>query len=129
MKGSQITARHWMRPIDERDYTALRQLAEADNHELIAPTHVFLKDGEIVGCTSIATVALVLPWFHTTQCLARDSVYFINQMENCVANILPASGSGLLCVPVVAASPFQQHIERLGYINAGPATVALKKVK
>lgn len=118
-----------MRPIDERDFAALRALAEADNHELISPTHVFLKDGEHVGCASIAAVALILPWFHTTRCLARDSVYFINQMENCAANVLPPAGSGLICVPVVETSPFQQHIAKLGYINAGPATVALKKVK
>lgn len=122
-------ARAWLRPVQEEDYPKLKQLAAADGHELIAPTHVFLKDGEIIGCASIASVALVLPWFDTTKCKARDSLYYINQMENLVANILPAHGSGLMCVPVVAASPFQPHIERLGYINAGPATVALKKVK
>lgn len=129
MKASVVTQKHWMRPIEEDDWKVLRELAGADNHEVIAPTHVFVKDGQIVGCASIGAVVLLLPWFHTQKCGARDSLYFINQMENLLANMMPANGPGLVCVPVVADSPFQAHIEKLGYVNAGPATVALKKVK
>lgn len=119
--------RHWMRPIQPHDLEVLHERAREDRHEVIAPTHVFTKEGEIVGCVSIGAVPLMLPWFHTRLCHARDSVYYINQMENLAANLF--TGSGLICVPVVKESPFQQHIGRLGYLEAGSATVTFKKVR
>lgn len=122
-------SQHWMRRIQAGDQPELAELAQEDRHALIAPTHVFTKGPEMVGCVSIANVALVLPWFHSTRCKARDSVYFINQIENLAANALSPDGNGLICVPVVAASPFQQHIERLGYLAADQATIAFKKVR
>jgi len=108
---------------------ALQEAAQTDRHAVIAPTHVFTKEGEIVGYVSIAQVALVLPWFHTERCHARDSVYFINQMENLAGNVLPDHGNGLICVPVVKSSPFQNHIERLGYLPTDQATITFKKVR
>ena len=118
----------WLRPARGSDLEELRRLAQADNHEVIAPTHVFVKDGELAGCASVVSVPLVLPWFHTTRCKAADSLYMINQMENLVANILPV-GSDLVCVPFVKGSPFEPHIERLGYVNAGAVNLTFKKVR
>lgn len=119
----------WLRPLRGRDLEELARLAQADNHELIAPSHVFIKDGEMIGCASMATVPLVLPWFHTARCQAADSLYMINQMENLMANLLPLNGGDLVCVPFVKGSPFEPYIERLGYVNAGEVNIAFKKVR
>jgi hypothetical protein len=124
-----ITQQHWMRRVQAGDLQELHELAQQDRHEVIAPSHVFTKGADLVGYASIAQVALVLPWFHTERCQPRDSVYFINQMENLAGNILPDSGPGLICVPVVRSSPFQQHIARLGYLAADQATITFKKVR
>lgn len=119
----------WMRPVQVGDLEALSRLAASDDHEPAHPTHVFLKDDEIVGCASVWNVPLVLPWFHTEKCCARDSRYFINQMENLVASLMPANGHGTICVPFADGSPFQAYIKRLGYVNAGQFSLTFKKVK
>jgi hypothetical protein len=119
----------WMRMARESDLPELQSLAENDAHALICPTHVFLKDGKLVGCASVASVPLVLPWFHTERCHARDSRYFINQMENLLASGMPAQGPGVICVPFAQNSPFHPYIERLGYTNAGEFSLTFKKVR
>lgn len=131
MNPLALTGKHlrWLRPARGRDLEALHQLAREDNHEVIAPTHVFVKDGELIGCASVAAVPLMLPWFHTTKCKAADSVYMINQMENLLANIMAPNGNDLICVPVVKNSPFEPYIERLEYVNAGTVNLTFKKVR
>jgi hypothetical protein len=119
---------HWLRRVQPGDMQELTELAHSDQHEVIAPTHVCLKEGRLVGYASLGAVALVLPWFHTAKCTARDSLYFINQGENVMANAFAGGGTGLICVPVVTRSPFQPHMERLGYLPVDQATVCFKKV-
>jgi hypothetical protein len=126
---SALLNKLWMRKIYADELEALASLAEDDKHEPIAPSHVFLKGNEIVGYASIAQVPLILPWFHTTRCRAADSHYFINQMENLIAECMPANGQDLICVPVVAGSPFQPHIADFGYVDAGKVSLAFKKVR
>lgn len=118
----------WLRPVRPGDMEELQRLAREDRHELIAPSHVFVKDGELVGCASLAQIPLVLPWFHTTKCKAADSLYMINQMENLMANLMPP-GQDLVCVPCVKDSPFQPHMKRLGYVDAGTVNITFKKVR
>lgn len=119
----------WLRPIRDREAEVLAPLAKADNHALIAPTHVFVKGAELIGYASVGMVPLVLPWFDTRRCKAADSLYFINQMENLVANAMPQNGQDLLCVPFVETSPFAPYIAKLGYIDTGKAHVTFKKVR
>jgi hypothetical protein len=126
---SALSNKLWMRKIRADELDALAALAQDDQHEPIAPSHVFLKGNEIVGYASIAQVPLILPWFHTTRCRAADSQYFINQMENLIAECMPANGQELICVPVVAGSPFQPHIADFGYVDAGKVSLAFKKVR
>jgi hypothetical protein len=117
-----------MRPVSLRDVVDLQEHAKADRHEVIAPTHVFVKRGELVGYASVGVVPLMLPWFDTKRCKAADSLYFINVMENLAAELMPPRAKGIICVPVMQGSPFEPFIGKLGYINAGQATLALKKV-
>lgn len=127
--------RHWVRPVRENDLPLLRERAEADAHAVIAPTHVFEKRGpnfgdlQIVGYASLAAVPLLLPWFDTQRVKAADSLYYLNQLENLLANLMPQQSAGLICVPVVQKSPFQPHIARLGYTDAGMASITFKKVR
>lgn len=131
MKPHDLTGKRlrWLRRVRPEELEALVRLTQEDKHELIAPTHVFLRDGELIGCASVAAVPLVLPWFHTQRCQAADSLYMINQMENLLANVMPPDGQSLICVPFVKGSPFEPHIERLGYVNAGAVNITFKKVK
>lgn len=124
-----LNQHRWLRPILPEELEALRASAEADQHAVIAPTHVFVKDGEVIGYASLAAVPLLLPWFHSEKCKAADSVYFINVMENLLASMLSPDGHGMIAVPVAAESPFQPCIEKLGYTRAGEFSLTLKKVR
>lgn len=124
----QTFERPWVRPVRHEDNDVLVALANQDQHAVIAPTHVFVSRGEVVGYVSVGAVPLVLPYFHTTKCQVRDSLYFINHVENLIASLAP-QGQDSICVPFVAASPFQPYIEKLGYVNTGPANITFKKVR
>lgn len=126
---SALSSKLWMRQIRVDEMDALRSLARDDKHEPIAPSHVFTKGGEIIGYASIARVPLVLPWFHTGRCHPADSHYFINQVENLLAECMHATGQDLVCVPFVPGSPFEPHIEKLGFVNAGKVNLTFKKVR
>lgn len=119
----------WLRPVREREPEVLAALAKADQHALIAPTHVFVKNGELIGYASLGVVPMILPWFDTRKCKAADSLYFINQLENLAANAMPNNGQDLICVPFVPASPFTPYIGKLGYIDTGAAQLTFKKVR
>lgn len=119
----------WLRPVRREELGRLATLAERDNHALIAPTHVFEKGSELVGYASIGLVPLVLPWFDTQRCKAADSLYYINQMENLVANAMPDNGQNLMAVPVAQDSPFAPFIAKLGYVDAGGFRLTFKKVR
>jgi hypothetical protein len=120
--------RHWMRKICPDEVEALMAQAHTDKHEVIAPSHVFLKDKELVGYASVAQVPLVLPWFDTRKCRARDSLYFINACENLIAECM-GPNQQLVCVPFVPGSPFEPHIQHLGFVNMGKVNLTFKKVK
>lgn len=121
--------RPWLREVRPEEIETLRRLAEDDNHVLLAASHVFLKGDQPVGYASLANIPLVLPWFHTTRCKPADSLYFINQMENLLAGLIPRNGQDLICVPFVAGSPFEPHMSRLGYTPLDKVTLAFKKVR
>lgn len=126
---SALTKKLWLRKIRPDEVDPLRDLAQDDQHELISPSHVFVKGGEIIGYASIAQVPLILPWFHTARCHPADSHYFINQVENLIAECMPNNGQDLICVPFAPGSPFEPHIEKLGFVNAGKVALTFKKVK
>lgn len=119
----------WLRRVQGHEWSTIKGAAEADGHEMVAPSHVMLKDGQIVGAMSIGMVPLVLPWFDTKKCTARDSLYFINQGENLLAELMPANGQDLICVPFAEGSPFAAHIEGLEFVNAGKFHLTFKKVR
>lgn len=132
----------WLRRVRESDAAELKALAQADAHEAFRPTHVFVRvtgvtanapDGaesqeEIIGCASIASIPLLLPWFHTERCKARDSVQLINVMENLMAELMNPRQE-FVCVPVAKDSPFEAVSGRLGYEDAGAFRLKFKKLK
>ncbi len=124
----QTNRQRWVRPARPEDLPTLAAAAAADAHALVAPSHVFEKDGQIVGGISLGRVVLAMPWFHTTKCKVRDTLYFINQSENLAASLMPPDSNGLLCVPFVPASPLHPYIAELGYSHAVPVTLTFKKV-
>lgn len=118
-----------IRPVTAEELPALVELALADGHATILPTHVFEKNGEICGHASVGAICLVVPWFHTQRCQARDSLWFIRQLEQQVARDLPAGHPGLVGIPFPMTSPFQPLAAKLGFHSTGLMDVCLKVLR
>jgi len=115
-----------LRPLrTNADYHAVHVAAEADQHRVIAATHMVEKHGQVVGYCSLGAATPMLVWLDTKQVQARDSLYLLNMAENIAAN----AGVRQLMVPCQTDSPFHAHMEKFGYQNAGkPFDIFLKSL-
>lgn len=129
MTLTEPTIHRQVRPIALADVAPLSKQLAADNHITVMPTHIFERNGQIAGAASIGAVCLVLPWFDTHQCRARDSRFFIAEMRRQVAARLPAEHPGWVCVPLPMTSPFQPHGARFGLMSAGVMDLTFINVK
>jgi len=107
------------------DFHAVHVAAEADQHQVIAATHMAEKHGQVIGYASIGAVTPMLVWVSTKQVQARDSLYLLNMAENIAAN----AGVRQLMVPCQTDSPFHPFMEKFGYTSAGkPFDLFLKQL-
>lgn len=111
-------------PKDAAEVSALAHLANADKHQIIHPSHLILKDGETAGYLSIFSAPIVLAWFSTKKCEARDSVRAIEAAEVFMRG-MGRTHYLTTCDPV---SPFFPVMERLGFKNMGATTFMHKDI-
>lgn len=112
-----------LKPFRHEDAALLNESAKADGHVALAPTHVIWKEGQIVGCVSVASIPLIIPWMHTKLVGPRDSVNVLNATEN----LLYAAGHQVWAMPCMANSPYFKFMESFGYLNTGLTTLFFKK--
>ena len=117
----------WVRAIRAEDVPALVRAAEADNHVVLAPTHLVVRGGEILGYASVGAVPLVLTWLDSKKVKARDMMYLVNLAENMVGTAGQAQ-AGVVCVPCAEDSPIYPHMGALGYEQYGRVMFNLKRV-
>lgn len=114
----------WLRPLQNvEEFGKLEELAKADGHGVLAPTHVVWKEGEMAGYFSIGAVPLVLTWFSTKKLFARESLGLINVAEN---QVVLGGGRGVI-TPVLKTSPFHPIMPSLGYKNGGEYDLFVKE--
>ena len=102
----------------------LQQAAAADNHMVVAPTHIMMKGDEIVGYFSLNGLPTIRAWFDTKNKHAADSLKMIEHGETLVRE----TGAPLYCIGVAEDSPFLPHMERLGFTKLGTQTVWIKQL-
>lgn len=91
----------------------LRAAAKEDNHTAIAPTHVFIKENEIVGYCRVDVTCHW--WLHTKKCGIRDTLACTYQME-AVMRDRGITNYVMLCAE---SSPYQKLMEKGGYNKIG----------
>jgi hypothetical protein len=89
----------------------VRAAARSDGHEPFLPTHVFRRDGAVVGYAGVGSVPLVTVWLHSEDVKPRDTLGALNLLENLVR----VSGSPMVVTLVAESSPFAGAMARLGY--------------
>jgi Xaa-Pro aminopeptidase len=112
-----------IRPVrSAEELQALEKAAAADDHTVIAATHLITKGKEIVGYASIGGLVMVNVWMDSQRLKARESCHLINTIENIAAN----GGARALCVPCAAHSPFYPLMPGLGYSRLGVSSFNVK---
>lgn len=98
-------------PFKAEDLEVLTKCAAADDHSVIAPTFLVVKDKTIVGY--VGSVQSILIWLDTQRCKARDSAMVLNTIEN----IMVGHGAQIIGMPCVDKSPLRPYLEPLGYTD------------
>jgi hypothetical protein len=106
----------------QADLDAVQAAATRDDHVVLAPTHVVVRGGDIVGYGSLAAVPMLHVWLDSQRVKARESAMLLNMAEG----ILSAQGLRNVIVPCDPRSPFHPYMEKLGYTRLGTTTLNLK---
>lgn len=100
--------------------------AAFDGHaNMLLPSHALLKDGKIVGCTSLGNVVLSNSWLcqDSQKLRPRDTVECFRQVEQ----VARAIGYRAIAVPVPKSSPMHGlMVSRFHYQDAGEMTLFVK---
>lgn len=108
-----------IQPFSLNDAEELQKAAQRDGHGVAAPTHIVVKERNIIGYLSLAVVPTVLLWLDSEHCLVRDSIQVVNFYEEYMAR---HKQPGFL-LPVPKDSPMQPYVEKVGYQLASPNTM------
>jgi hypothetical protein len=103
---------------------AVKAAAAADNHTVLAPTHLMLKGEKLLGYLSIAGLPNVHAWFDSKHPHALDSLKMI-EMGELTLREKGVSAYSLLCAE---ESPFTPHLERMGFTKLGTTVLYLKRL-
>ena len=103
---------------------ALQAKAGADAHCVIAPTHVLMKGGEVLGYFSLGALPTVQAWFDSNHKHAADSLKMIEHGET----IFREQGVRMYAICCAEESPFTPHMERLGFRKLGTTVVWIKNL-
>lgn len=103
---------------------ALTAKAEADAHDVVAPTHLMVKGNDIIGYLSLGGLPMVQAWFDSHHKHAGDSLKMIEHGET----VLREQGHRAFGICCMEASPFTPHMERLGFRKLGVTTVWVKAI-
>lgn len=113
-----------IRPLKQEEYEPLKEVAKADNHQLLFPTHIVRGDSGILGYASVCATPILNLWLDSKRVGAREGILVLNTIEQG----LRMAGREAIVAPCAQESPFYQHIEKLGYECLGHTTLNLKKL-
>jgi len=102
----------------------LFEAAAADDHTVIAPTHVMMRGEQIIGYLSLGAMPVVQSWFDSKSGHVLDSLKMIEMGEAVIAS----QGAAAYQVAVSENSPFAPHMERLGYKPVGKTVLWQKQL-
>ena len=101
-----------IRPFNPQDWDKLVKNAEADEHSgVYCPTHVSIKNNEIVGYLSIGAVPMVLAWQHREKVKPLDSIQVLSFLEGVTHNFKT------ICIPCDPESPYNKLLPKAGYVE------------
>lgn len=113
-----------LRPIRREDLPGLREAVAADNAEMIAPTHVLERAGDIVGYGSAGPLRLIAGWTDPAVSDAQSATALAGMEQAAAAN-----GAQIVVVACTEDCRFKRLMAEAGYVQGKPVTLYYKKVK
>lgn len=110
--------------IDPKMKDAVAKTAKDDNDNMQMPSHVVLKNDEIVGGWQIAQMPLVLAWHHTQKVSAKDSMIVNSTVESMMSNM----GLNQYFMACNNHSPFMGHMEKFGFNHIWETNIFYKQL-
>ena len=110
-------------PISAAELPELIALAAEDNHPVCLPTHIFKKDGQIVGYYSIA--ACTHAWLDTRKVNAVDTFRHVFPSGR---NLMRSLGHRVHWHLCGEDSKLEPYMDRLGYDRIGKSIVFSQKL-
>jgi hypothetical protein len=105
MKNDLIQIRRFV----PADWDALVKNAAEDQHSgVYAPTHVSVKNGEIVGYLSLGSIQSVLCWQHREKVGPLDSTLLLGFIKACLPPVH--------MIPCDPESPYNKLLPKAGYV-------------
>ncbi len=95
---------------NEDERKKIYELARAENDNVNHVSHVWLRDGEIVGAASLAVVPSLLGW-HSRKISARESFHMFRVYES----VFEQAGFPYYWVMCNRASPYNAHLKKFGF--------------
>jgi hypothetical protein len=106
---------------NQDDFEATMQAAKTDGHTLLNPTHMLVRDNDIMGGWSLGGIPLVTVWNHTQKVSARDTM-----LMNPVLDSIMKQQTDSYLIACTESSPYNKYMEKLGYTPTWAANLYLK---
>lgn len=100
----------------------LAELAAADNHGLVYPTHTVMREGQPIGYVSVGGAPMVHVWMDSQQARVWDSLQLMQHAEH----LMRKQGVTSYQIACKDDSPFFDKMERLGFKSMGPVHLFYK---
>ena len=108
-------------PGDEARVLVATSAANAGCH---APTHLFERDGVVVGYASIGAIPFLTGWFSDTAVSQPEA----NECMAAVEQVAAANGAKLVVLPCVENCRMREDLPAMGYRNTGRVELFLKPI-
>lgn len=102
----------------------LVKVAANDSHDVVFPSHLVRKDGEIVGYAGIFSTPILMWWLDSEKGKARDSIEMMREIEKL------ALSSGVKRYTTICSedSPYFRHMGKLGFRELGKTVMFVKEI-
>jgi hypothetical protein len=98
--------------------------ARSDNDGCSYPSHYVEKNGEIVGCASVASVPVLMLWHDSKKIGPKESM----QLQNTYETLIEEKGVPGYIIMCNKESPYHGHMQKFGYQPVWETDIFVKEL-
>lgn len=106
------------------EFQELVLAANKDHHDVVFPSHIFRKNGELIGYAGIFSTPVLMWWVDSQKGKARDTLELLKEVED----LAKTKGINRYVTICSEDSPYFKHMGRLGYTEMGQTVMFQKEL-